>query len=48
VNLHTPLGTTHFPPFKIKVVDTTGAGDAFISGFLASIIRGESIEESIM
>jgi len=30
-----------------KIVDTNGAGDAFVGGFLAQFIKGESLEKSI-
>ncbi|UYV80941.1 ADK [Cordylochernes scorpioides] len=32
---------------KSKVVDTNGAGDAFVGGYLSQLIQGRSIEECI-
>lgn len=32
---------------RVKVIDRTGAGDAFCSGFVASIARGWSIEDAL-
>lgn len=37
----------HMPVFKVKTVSKTGAGDAFASGVLAGLIRGESMEQSL-
>ncbi len=32
---------------KVKVVDPTGAGDAFASGFLSAVIRGYSVQRAL-
>lgn len=33
-------------PYKVKVIDTTGAGDAFCTGFLYGLIKDKSLYES--
>lgn len=33
-------------PYQVKVVDATGAGDAFVAGFLAGLVRGLSLKET--
>lgn len=37
---------TVLPAYKIDVVDTTGCGDAFTSGFISGLLDGLSAEES--
>lgn len=37
----------HIPAFKIDVVDTTGAGDAFIGGFASELAAGETLESAL-
>lgn len=39
--------TKHVPAFKIKAVDTTAAGDAFIGGFAAALGWESSLEEKV-
>jgi sugar/nucleoside kinase (ribokinase family) len=34
-------------PHKLKVIERTGAGDAFASGFVAGQMIGKSIENSL-
>jgi ribokinase len=45
--LVTRENTKHIPPFKVNVVDTTAAGDAFIGGFAYALLQGKSLEESV-
>lgn len=33
-------------PYQIKVVDATGAGDAFVAGFLAGMVQGLGLRET--
>jgi ribokinase len=39
--------TKHIPPFKVDVVDTTAAGDAFIGGFASALLQDKSLEEAV-
>ena len=40
-------GNKFYPAFKVKAVDTTGAGDTFIGALASKIAAGETIEDSI-
>jgi ribokinase len=40
-------GVRHIPVFKVKVVDTVGAGDAFNGGFAYAISKGHNIDEAV-
>lgn len=35
------------PSYAIDVVDTTGAGDSFIGGFLSQLMKGKDVSESL-
>ncbi|MBF0205831.1 MAG: ribokinase [Oligoflexia bacterium] len=37
----------HYPSYKVNVVDTTAAGDAFIGGFATFLSKGAEIDEAI-
>ena len=37
-------GIAHAPPFKVNVVDTTGAGDAFMGGLSYALLQGWDLE----
>jgi ribokinase len=39
--------TKHVPTFKVDVVDTTAAGDAFIGGFASALLQNKSLEEAV-
>lgn len=41
-----PAQTTHVETFKVNVVDTTAAGDAFIGGFGYSLLQNKSLAEA--
>lgn len=35
----------HVPPYRVEVVDSTGAGDAFVAGFLCGVVKGLGLRE---
>jgi len=40
-------GEFHVPALEVPVVDTTGAGDVFVAGFIGSRLKDKSLEESV-
>jgi sugar/nucleoside kinase (ribokinase family) len=36
----------HSPAFSVNALDTTGAGDCFVGGFLAALHHGQSLEDA--
>lgn len=36
-----------YPPYKVKVLDTTGAGDAFNGGLATALAEGRSLDDAI-
>jgi len=44
--LATAAGLERIDPYRLEAVDTTGAGDTFVGGFLSGLLRGKSYEES--
>ena len=45
--LVTAQQTTQVDTYKVNVVDTTAAGDAFIGGFASALLSGKSLENSV-
>jgi len=42
-----PEGARHHPARPVKAVDSTAAGDTFIGGLCASIVRGRALDDAI-
>jgi ribokinase len=42
----TPDGATRYPGFEVEAIDTTGAGDCFVGGFLAALSEGGSYADA--
>jgi len=47
VEAHTRTESTSIPPLPVRVVSTIGAGDAFASGFLDGLHRGQPLAECL-
>jgi len=41
-------GEIRVKAFKVSAIDTTGAGDAFASGFFVALLYGASVEEALL
>jgi sugar/nucleoside kinase (ribokinase family) len=44
--VYTSAGEVRVPAFDVRCVDTTGAGDCYVAGFLSALMRGGSHEEA--
>jgi sugar/nucleoside kinase (ribokinase family) len=44
--ISTGIGETAVPAFAVEVVDTTGAGDCFVGGFLSEMLRGARLGQA--
>ena len=40
-------GSLQLPPYEIRAVDATGAGDNFLAGFASEILRGKPLPEAL-
>lgn len=40
-------GATHVPGFRVPVVDTTAAGDAFVAGLAVAVLRGSPLRDAV-
>ena len=47
VDVHTADGFVHCPAFTVKVVDTTGAGDAFCGALAARLAAGDELHGAV-
>jgi len=50
VNEHNHVEVYSFYPLKLEshqIVDTNGAGDSFVGGFLSEFVKGSSIEKAV-
>ena len=45
--VHTPERTLDHPGFAVEPVDTTGAGDAFAAGFIATLLEHDDYERAL-
>lgn len=46
--VYSPTAEFSVSPFKVKVVDTIGAGDAFATGFLTAFLQGRDLEDAVI